>query len=220
MNYDASAIQQKRRSGKNTCKEKSSAIQFSQGKTKTDRKKIEIKEGQTFGRLTAICFNGKDRYNHPIWMFLCTCGKKKEISAISVFKGVTRSCGCLRKENSKIMKSTHGLGHLDEYVIWCGIKQRCFNPKCKEYRLYGARGIILCDAWKHDFKAFYEYIGPRPTKHHSIDRIDSNGNYEPGNVRWATHLEQANNVRSNTILTCRGESKTMAMKLNIGNGTL
>ncbi len=108
------------------------------------------------------------------------------------------------------MKSTHGLGHLDEYVIWCGIKQRCFNPKCKEYRLYGARGIILCDAWKHDFKAFYEYIGPRPTKHHSIDRIDSNGNYEPGNVRWATHLEQANNVRSNTILTCRGESKTMA----------
>jgi hypothetical protein len=87
-----------------------------------------------------------------------------------------------------------------EYWIWVGIKERCFNPKKRGFHVYGGRGITICDAWKHDFLAFFAYVGPRPSRSHSIDRKNVNGHYEPGNVRWATKKEQALNTRRNLLI--------------------
>lgn len=83
-----------------------------------------------------------------------------------------------------------------EYNIWRGMKDRCFNTNCKNYKNYGGRGIRVCDDWQNNFTAFYEYIGPRPSDKHSIDRINNDGNYEPGNVRWAIKEIQGYNRRS------------------------
>lgn len=84
---------------------------------------------------------------------------------------------------------------LTEYNIWTGIKQRCLNPKTESFRFYGARGITVCDEWRDSFDAFYLHIGPRPSLDHSVDRIDNDGNYQPGNVRWATPDIQMGNRR-------------------------
>jgi hypothetical protein len=110
-------------------------------------------------------------------------------------RGLTRSCGCLRREASRGRKIRHGRYRTPEYVSWASAKQRCHNPKYAAFHLYGGRGIRMSDEWRADFAAFLAHIGPRPTKAHSLDRIDTDGNYEPGNVRWATAEEQANNRR-------------------------
>lgn len=94
------------------------------------------------------------------------------------------------------------------YNIWNGIRQRCLNPRSAAYRLYGARGITVCERWLV-FANFFADMAPRPYKA-SIDRIDNNGNYEPGNCRWATHKVQANNCRSNVLIEINGETKTKA----------
>lgn len=105
------------------------------------------------------------------------------------------------------MKKTerHGMTESAEYRIWCGVKRRCFNKNDASFRFYGARGITICDRWRDSFVAFYEDMGPRPSSKHSIDRIDSNGNYEPGNCRWATSSEQSRNMRSNRRVAVNGE---------------
>jgi len=99
---------------------------------------------------------------------------------------------------------------IPEYVIWCLMKDRCFNPNAESYKLYGGRGIRVCDEWNVSFDAFFAHIGPRPTTEHQIDRIDNNKGYEPGNVRWATRKEQCRNRRSNRLITCNGQTKTLA----------
>lgn len=95
----------------------------------------------------------------------------------------------------------------DRYWTWAAIKTRCYNPKHECYPNYGGRGIIMCDEWLNSFEAFAEHVGPRPSMKHSIDRIDSNGNYEPGNVRWATRREQQTNMRTNNEVPGVGYDK-------------
>jgi hypothetical protein len=97
-----------------------------------------------------------------------------------------------------------------EYWIWSGIKNRCLNPKDTHFGRYGGRGIVICDRWKDDFATFLADVGPRPSAAHSIDRIDFNGNYEPGNCRWATWVEQQRNRSSNRLLTVAGETMCVA----------
>lgn len=97
-----------------------------------------------------------------------------------------------------------------EYRTWQAMKSRCNTPGASAFKKYGAKGISVCQRWQESFEAFLEDMGPRPTTEHSIDRIDSRGNYEPSNCRWATRVEQANNVSSNRILECDGRSMTLA----------
>lgn len=93
-----------------------------------------------------------------------------------------------------------------EYNLWQNMRQRCGNPKHSHYHRYGGRGIRVCDEWQNSFSSFISHIGPRPSAQHSIDRIDNDGNYEPGNVRWATRKAQTRNYSRNIMLTYNGET--------------
>lgn len=117
----------------------------------------------------------------------------------ALISGKSQSCGCLNVENVRAANTTHGATKTPEYGVWRHMLNRCYNPKHEKYPIYGGRGITVCDAWRHDFAAFLAYVGPRPSPDHTIDRLDNNLGYQPGNVRWASYHEQNVN-RSNTIM--------------------
>jgi hypothetical protein len=149
---------------------------------------------QRFGRLLVLERVGK-KWGSVTWRCRCDCGNELITTSSNLTKGRTKSCGCLQREwaSSGKIKREHGLSESAEYRIWCHIKCRCYNANSEDFKWYGGRGIKMCDEWLHDFMAFYNHIGPRPNKNLSIDRINNDGNYEPGNVRWATSMEQAHN---------------------------
>lgn len=161
--------------------------------------------GLTFGRWTVI-----DRYEDKgkaqRWKCVCACGTEKLVNGNHLKRGNTQSCGCLATERriGNQHGRTHNLSHLPEYQSWLRAKSRCNNPKNPSYARYGERGIRVCERWLESFENFYEDVGPKPSDIHSIDRIDSNGNYEPGNVRWATPTEQSRNLSSNRRITHQG----------------
>ncbi len=97
-----------------------------------------------------------------------------------------------------------------EYYSWVQMKTRCLNPRDKAYARYGGRGIKVCARWQKSYVDFVADVGRRPTPEHSLDRIDNNGNYEPGNCRWATSKEQCRNRRSNIVLEFNGQKRTIA----------
>lgn len=107
---------------------------------------------------------------------------------------------------------THGMSSRGGgiYKIWNGIVERCENTKHPAFATYGGRGIRICEQWRHDFAAFLAHVGPRPSPKHSIDRINGNGNYEPGNVRWATSKEQNNNRRDVRLFAFEGQTASIA----------
>lgn len=105
---------------------------------------------------------------------------------------------------------THGLTRTTTYTIWRGMKRRCSDPKAKDYNRYGGKGILICERWKDSFENFLHDMGERPSKNHTLDRIDSAGNYEPTNCRWATWKEQQNNRCNNLRIEFNGVTKTTA----------
>lgn len=107
-------------------------------------------------------------------------------------------------------REKHGMRWTPEYQSWIGMKQRCSNPKKREYPHYGGRGIKVCEEWVGSFISFYNCVGKRPSDKHSIDRIDVNGHYEPNNVRWATQQEQIDNTRVVKLVTINGKTQSHA----------
>lgn len=172
--------------------------------------------GLRFGRLTVVREASPKRYSKGTkrtFLVKCDCGNQKVVIGASLPNGNTTSCGCLRRERTGELSTTHG-GTKNrkwdtEYTIWVGIIARCENPNSRSYERYGGRGITICPEWRHDYAAFLAHVGRRPSQVHSIDRIDNNRGYEPGNVRWATSDIQRNNTRRNKFMTVRGERKTI-----------
>ncbi|MCA9069762.1 MAG: hypothetical protein KDA84_12605 [Planctomycetaceae bacterium] len=147
---------------------------------------------EVFGKLTVIEFAGIKKSSgrtSATWLCRCDCGNEKVFPRNSLASGYANSCGCLRE--------THGISDSPEYKSWEAMIQRCTNSNLKEFPNYGGRGIEVCPRWE-DFQNFLDDMGKRPSLGHSIDRIDSNGNYEPNNCRWAD-LPQQNNNKRNTI---------------------
>lgn len=106
-------------------------------------------------------------------------------------------------------QTKHGMAHLPEYSVWCGMIARCTNPNTKTYSRYGGRGVVVCERWR-SFPPFFADMGPRPSPEHTLDRIDNNGNYEPGNCRWATQKQQTRNTSRTQMLEVGGIIRPLA----------
>jgi len=168
--------------------------------------------GWRSGRLTASHVEYQDGRRY--WRCQCDCGRSTLVMASRLREKTVKSCGCVHE--------FHGMSNHPDYNIWKLMRERCRNPKLRCYKNYGGRGIRVCRRWVL-FSNFIADMGPRPTPHHTIDRIDVNGHYEPGNCRWATPREQNRNRRCNTVLTLNGESKCLqewADDLGISSSTL
>lgn len=147
--------------------------------------------------------NRKYRFAHCI----CECGNTTDIQLSSIKRGHAFSCGCLRKEMRRA-NQTHGLSQHRLYGIWSAMKQRCYDVNSQNYYLYGGRGIFVCQEWLKDFTQFFEWaILTGYSDCATIDRINSNGSYEPSNCRWIAQAEQNRNQRSNHRITAFGETK-------------
>lgn len=182
-------------------------------------------EGRKFNRLTVLGFAGSCNGKNVLWYCECSCGNVTKAHRRSLISGDTKSCGCLATNLRVKRLSTHGCAkngqNSTSYVTWKGIKQRCLNANDKAYVNYGGRGIKVCDRWLR-FENFLEDMGDRP-KGFSIERIDNNGNYEPGNCRWATMKEQNNNKRNTSFVTYENERigiGHVADLVGIGRGVL
>lgn len=176
--------------------------------------------GERYGRLVVVeraqdyvTPSGK---KYPRYLCQCDCGKTKLVDKINLVSGKTLSCGCLRNERTSAATKTHGDTNSKLYGVWCAIKRRCYTESVPEYRLYGGRGITMCDEWRNSYEAFKKWAfdnGYTPDAPHgtcTIDRIDCDGNYTPENCRWITQKQQMNNVRYNHYETYRGETHTIA----------
>ena len=151
--------------------------------------------GRRFGRLVVRAAAGTRRA-HRIWLCACDCGQLKELSTTSLVSQGTRSCGCLRLERQKApRKGKHKLTRTAEYRAWQSIKTRCYNVNSRSFVNYGGRGIKMSSTWRKSFVQFLKDVGHRPSPTYSLDRIDNDGDYEAGNVRWATQKQQMANRR-------------------------
>ena len=148
--------------------------------------------GIRFGKLIALNPTKSDKNGHMIWECICDCGNTTYVRAKDLSNGNTKSCGCLKV----VATATHGMCYDRDYERWKSMKKRCNNPNNKDYKRYGGRGINVCDEWMNDFSKYREYIHSLPDygkDGYTIDRIDNSKGYEPGNLRWATAIEQTHN---------------------------
>lgn len=167
--------------------------------------------GQQFGRLTILRRAENDTRGQAKWTCRCICGQEKVIRGKDLRDGKTQSCGCLQRSIAKewmavlnrtpamrervaAARRTHGLTGTRGFRSWSSMHTRCLNPKHEAYPRYGGRGITVCERWLHSFENFLTDMGERPPGR-SLDRIDPEGNYEPGNCRWSTPFEQTHNRR-------------------------
>jgi len=154
--------------------------------------------GRRFNRLT-VESRGPNMAGHTGWNCRCDCGNKTLVARPNLVSSSIKSCGCLHLEKAGKLNLKHGFTRgykkTREYRIWVGMRNRCSDPNRVSWPNYGGRGIRVCERW-NDFRHFLADMGPRPSPRHSLDRINNDGNYEPGNVRWATARQQVKNRRS------------------------
>lgn len=154
--------------------------------------KFRDMEGREIGRLKVLCRSDRKSKN-PYWYCLCSCGALAEIRSDLLAKKTTKSCGCFRRERVTDHGATAGGRTTRAFACWSRMHNRCKNPSSKDWKYYGGRGVSVCARWS-SFKNFLEDMGDPPAGL-SIDRIDPNGDYEPGNCRWADALTQSRNRR-------------------------
>lgn len=180
-------------------------------------KQRESYVGSRFGRLVVLTDN--DSGKHRKCLCRCDCGKQVPVGSYGLTTGNSKSCGCLKRELQSKRARKHGdvtwvgkkLIVTPEYKSWQGMLSRCRNENNVDYRNYGGRGITVFVDWVTSYEKFLAYVGRRPGPRYSIDRINVNGNYEPGNVRWATQKQQAQNRRNTLCIDIDGVSVPLAV---------
>lgn len=177
----------------------------------TNPKFIDL-TGCAFGRWVVQGFveqRGKASY----WLCRCSCGTEKIVGGNCLRMGQSSSCGCLKRELASKRFIKHGCSrnrtHTPEYNSWASMISRCTNPRSTQFKNYGKRGVGVCQSWLNSFEEFLADMGVKPSRNHSLDRIDNNGNYEPKNCRWATQKQQASNTRRNRKITYKKECLTI-----------
>lgn len=181
-------------------------VNMNNGKYKNKYKENDVINGYIFVR-----FDGFYR-RETAAIFKCKhCSKEFRSPMHPIVSNSRKSCGCLVRQSPNLI---HGYARpgkiIPEFRIWYAIKDRCNNPNNKSYINYGGRGISICEKWENDFVAFLSDVGKRPSKEYTLDRINNNGNYEPGNTRWATRIEQIGNRRTTINITYKGQINTLA----------
>ena len=164
---------------------------------------------QKFGRLTVLKQAPERKSGELTWLCLCECGELATVRGYYLRSGHTTSCGCAAKERWTLEVTKHNGCGTPEYTVYRSMLQRCNDPNYKSYPRYGGRGISVCEAWQESFPQFLQDMGPRPTAKHTIERIDNDGDYEPGNCRWATRKEQAFNRSRTHRVTMHGITKSL-----------
>lgn len=161
---------------------------------------------------------GKTIEGRSAWKFLCgRCGKTFVWARDRVESGAKKDCGCGKTARHSAASRKHGMRDSKEYRAWHAIKNRCLNPRTKDFQRYGGAGIGMFHEWVNDFPAFFAHVGEAPSAEHQIDRIDTTRGYEPGNVRWATRSEQQRNRRTTYVWHIKGctyQTSTEAAEAN------
>lgn len=186
-----------------------------------------VQAGSVIGRWVVLGksaprFVGENRKALPYWSCRCTCGVVRDVSQHSLRQGTSKSCGCLNREASSMTHKKHGDYKSPEYKTWQSMLSRCRNQSNPRFNQYGGRGIEVCQRWM-DYASFLQDMGRRPSGRHSIDRIDNDKGYEPGNCRWALPHEQMTNRTITRLVEIDGEKiplATLAKKYSIPANTL
>lgn len=171
--------------------------------------------GQRFGRLTVVEFAGHSsgKRRARLWKCLCSCGTETTVRGRALVTGNTQSCGCLHLEAARTNSLVHGQTGTPLHSRWKGMIRRCTDSNEESYANYGGRGIKVCDQWLEPngqgFLNFAADVGAGFSEGLELDRIDVDGDYEPGNVRWVTRAVNQRNKRNNHVLTFRGVQRTL-----------
>lgn len=166
-------------------------------------------------RLTILEFSHRDQSGRSYWFCQCECGSRRSYRG-SALKRNTKSCGCLKNEKISDLSKTHGRSKDLIYQVWNSMISRCYRPSQDSFRLYGGRGISVCDRWRYGeggqsgFECFILDMGDRPSRRYSIERKCSNKNYEPSNCEWALSAQQNRNRRNAIMLEIEGRTKPLA----------